>query len=372
MYTHPSLIMAAATVLTILGGCKSDTKPTAEAPQPVRVTTVAFEPLNQVRTYTGIVKARVESDLGFRVGGKIVERLVDVGRRVKEGDTIARLDATDLKLTLETQEAELRAATSTRDQAAAAEARYRELLAKGHVSTAALEQRSATADEARQRVEKAVRAIATARNQVGYTELKSDATGVVAALPVEVGQVVAAGQTVARVARSGELEAQVAIPEQQLDEIKSAKATVELWSNGAARYEAKLREISPEADPASRTFAARYTITDADARVALGMTATVALHKGDDRPVVRLPLPAVMSDGRGPSVYAVDESGKRLKRTPVEVVSFGRDDVTIGSGLTEGQRVVSLGTHLLDEGRAVRIVETSPQSNATRSAALAR
>jgi membrane fusion protein, multidrug efflux system len=344
----------------VLAGCKGETKPSAELPQPVRVMTVAYQPLTASRSYTGVVKPRFESDLGFRVAGKVVERLVDVGAKVAEGDVIARLDATDYRFALETQEAELRAATSSRDQAVAAEGRYRDLLAKGHVSTAALEQRAAAAEEARQRVEKATRAIATARNQVGYTDLKADAAGVVAALPVEAGQVVAAGQTVARIARAGETEVAVAIPEQQLGELQGAAASVEIWANGAQRYDAILREVSPEADPASRTYQARYTLKARDAKVALGMTATVVLQTGSDARVARLPLPAVLNDGRGPAVFVVDTSGGHIVRTPVTVVSLGREEVIVGAGLQDGQRVVTLGTHLLDEARPVKVVETLP------------
>ena len=377
MVRRPSSITAislAAAVLAApaLGGCKEESKPVADVSQPVRVTAVAFAPMTAAHSYTGVVKARVESDLGFRVNGKIVERLVDVGRQVKTGDVIARLDATDFKFNLESQEAELRAATSSREQAVAAEGRYRDLLEKGHVSTAALEQRTAVADEARQRVEKAVRAIATARNQVAYTELKADAAGVVAALPVEVGQVVAAGQTVARVARNGELEVSVAVPEQQLDELRMSKAVIELWSNSAGGYEGALREVSPEADAASRTYQARFTIANADSRVALGMTATVKLSRAGETTVARLPLPAVMSDGRGSSVFVVDDNGTAIKRTPVEVVSYGRDDVVVGRGLAEGQRVVTLGTQMLDDARPVRIVESLPATGMTHAASLTR
>lgn len=341
-----------------LAGCKSEAHSSGPAAQPVRVMAVQFAKASTERSYTGTVKARIESDLGFRVAGKITERLVDVGKVVGPGDVIARLDVTDYRLNLETQQAELRAATSSRDQAVAAEARYRQLLKDGFVSTAALEQRVASADEARQRVEKAVRAIATAQNQIAYTELKADAAGVIAALPAEVGQVVSAGQTVARLAKSGELEAVVSIPEQQLDDIKTGTATVQLWSSGAATYQGALREVSPEADAGSRTYQARFSILAPDQRVALGMTATVVVSRLIDKPAAHVPLSAVMNDGRGASVYAVDGEGASIKRVPVEIISFGRDDVTIGGGLADGQRIVTLGTQLLDESQPVRIVES--------------
>lgn len=343
--------------VSALGGCKSESATTGPAPQPVRVMVVEFGKSETARSYTGTVKARVESDLGFRVSGKIAERLVDVGKVVHAGDVIARLDATDYRLALETQQAELKAATSARDQAVAAEGRYRQLLDKGHVSTAALEQRTATADEARQRVEKAVRAIATAENQLAYTELKADGTGVIALIPVEAGQVVSAGQTVARLAKAGELEAVVSIPEQQLDEIRAGTASVQLWSNGATTYRAALREISPEADSGSRTYQARFSIVAPDQRVALGMTATVMVSRPLEKPVAHVPISAVMNDGRGASVYAVEGDGTRIKRTPVEIVSYGHDDVTVSGGLADGQRIVTLGTQMLDESQPIRIVE---------------
>ncbi len=361
-----SMAMIAVAMGVGFSGCTAEKKPTVEAPQPIRVTTVAYQPLETARSYTGVVKPRFESDLGFRVAGKVVERLVDVGQRVKAGDVIARLDATDFRFALETQEAELRAALSSREQAVAAEGRYKDLTAKGYTSTAALEQRAAVADEARQRVEKAQRAIATAKNQVAYTDLKADADGAVVALPVEAGQVVAAGQTVVRIARSGDMEVAVAIPEQQLGDVKTGAAQVELWANGAVRYPAQLREIAPEADAASRTYQARFTIKNPDGRVSLGMTASVILSSTSDRPVVRLPLAAVMNDGRGAAVFTVDERGTRIERRPVEVLSFGREEAVIASGVIAGQRVVTLGTHLLDEARPVKIVETVSTASLAR------
>ena len=153
---------------------------------------------------------------------------------------------------------------------------------------------------------------------------------------------------------------------------RASTATIELWSNGKLKYDAELREVAPEADNASRTYQARYAISNADPKVVLGMTATVKLAHAGVAPVARLPLPAVMSDGREPSVFVVDPAGTAIKRTPVEVISYGRDEVIVGRGLVDGQRVVTLGTHLLDEGRPVRIVESQPAATAAHSAALAQ
>lgn len=346
-----------------LAGCKPEAAATTEHPAPVRVATVGFAPLSETRRYVGVVRARYESDLGFRVGGKIIERLVNVGDTVSAGAVIARLDATDFRLSLEAQEAELSAALSSRNQAVADEERYRILNSQGHVANAALDQRKATADEARSRVERAQRNLDVQKNQVQYTELKADRAGVISSLPVEVGQVVTAGQPVARLARMDELEAVVAIPEQKLDEVKDAAAEVAIWSGGDKRYAARLREISPEADSASRTFQVRFSIPKPDDDVRLGKTATVILDRDGSAPVARLPLSAVMNDGRGSFVWVVDAAGHKLVRRAVEIQSFAQDAALITAGLKSGERVVTLGVHALDESRAVRVVESGASAD---------
>jgi RND family efflux transporter MFP subunit len=358
------VIPAAVGVLAALGigGCKEQPAVVAK-PTPVRVTTVVFEPDAEARRYVGVIRPRFESDLGFRVAGKISERLADVGATVKAGDVIARLDPTDFRLTQRSQDAELSAARSNRDQAVTAEDRYRTLLAKGHVSQAALDQRKAAGDEARSRFERAERALELATNQIAYTELKADHSGVVSLLPVEAGQVVAAGQTVARIARQGEREAVVAIPEQRLGELQSSDATVELWAGGKGELKAKLREVSPEADKATRTFQARFSIDQLPASAGLGMTATVALRPARGAEIARLPLSAVMNDGKGAAVFVVDASGTRVERRAVVVAAFGQDAAAIQSGLKSGERVVTLGVHAIDPGQPVRIVETRAETD---------
>lgn len=346
-----------------LAACKPEAAATTEHPAPVRVATVEFAPLSETRRYVGVVRARYESDLGFRVGGKIIERLVNVGDTVSAGAVIARLDATDFQLSLEAQQAELSAALSSRNQAVADEGRYRILNQQGHVATAALDQRKAAADEARSRVERAQRNLDVQKNQVQYTELKADRAGVISSLPVEVGQVVTAGQPVARLARMDELEAVIAVPEQKLDEVKGSSAEVAIWAGGDKRYPARLREISPEADSTSRTFQVRFSIPKPDDDVRLGKTATVILDRGSSSPVARLPLSAVMNDGRGAFVWVVDPAGHKLERRAIEVQSFAQDAALIASGLKSGERVVTLGVHALDEQRSVRVVETGASAN---------
>ncbi len=355
--SRAGLVAAAGAVVLMTAGCKPERKETAQAPQPVQVMQIAPMPTAQSWSYVGTVRPRFETDLAFRVAGKIVERGVDVGQAVASGQVIARLDTTDYRLSLEAQQAELMAARSSRDQAVAAEARFRTLLAQGHVAKAALDQRQAAADEARGRFDRAERSLELARNQLAYAELKADHAGVISALQVESGQVVVAGQAVARIARRDSLEAEVAIPEQMIEAVRRASATAEIWGADGARVAVTLRELSPEADRVSRTFRARFSMPESTL-VALGRTVTVHLSADGTGEVAQVPLAAVMSDGRGAMVWAVDDSGTRVRRMPVRIAQLGRDHVLIAGGIAAGDRIVTLGVHMLDEAKPVRIVES--------------
>ncbi len=303
-----------------------------------------------------MVRARYETDLGFRVAGKIVTRLINVGDRVRTGDLVARLDPQDLRLQVESAEAEFAAATSNLTQAAADLERYASLRARGYASVAEFDRKKAANDEAEGRLKRARRSLDLAVNQLGYAELKADADGVITAALAEPGQVVALGQAVARLARSGEKEAVVALPETWLGEVEKSKATVQLWSDRGRTFPARLRELSPQADPATRTYAARFTIDDAGESVAFGMTATVTLTRKADMPVAKLPLSAILNRGTGPSVYVVDESGALVLR-PVTVTSFNEEIALVTSGVADGDKVVTLGVQKLEAELKVRTVE---------------
>jgi RND family efflux transporter MFP subunit len=302
------------------------------------------------------VRARYETDLGFRVAGKLVTRLVNIGDRVQAGDVVARLDPQDLKLQVASAEAELAAATSSLAQAAADLERYTTLKSRGYASIADFERKKAANDEASGRLERARRSLDLARNQLGYAELRADADGVITATLAEPGQVVAIGQAVARLAHHGEKEAVIALPETWLGEARRATAAVRLWSERDRSFSARLRELAPQADPATRTYAARFTIADADDSVAFGMTATVALSRPADAAVARLPLSAILNRGTGAVVYAVDDSGALVLR-PVTVGAFTETDALITAGLRDGEQVVTLGVHKLEAGLKVRAVE---------------
>ncbi len=245
LLTATCLVLAAA----VLGGCKNDADGVSSAkPQAVETITIALEPAARSWSYAGLVKPRYQSDLGFRVGGKIIERVVDVGREVKSGDVIARLDPRDFEIAIEGQAAEMKAATIARDEATAALERYRVLFNDGHVSKAAFDQRVAAEAEAKSRLERAEHNLELARNQLAYTTLVSDTDGIVSMLPVEKGQVVTTGQLIARVARRDELEVEAALPERDVEAVRNAEAEVEIWGEGRL-LPVVVREISPDADP---------------------------------------------------------------------------------------------------------------------------
>jgi RND family efflux transporter MFP subunit len=342
--------------LLFLAACQAETAPAPKAERPVQVQRVAFGTDAASRDFVGVVRARYETDLGFRVAGKIVTRSVNVGDRVQAGDVVAQLDPQDLRLQAESAEAEFAAATTSLAQASADFERYTTLKARGFASVAEFDRKSAAKGEAEGRLARARRALELARNQLGYTDLKVTADGVITAALAEPGQVVAIGQPVLRLAHRGEKEAVVALPETWLGEAREAKASVSLWANNGRRFAARLRELSPQADPTTRTYAARFTIMDADESVALGMTATVTLTRTDETPVAKLPLSAVLNQGNGPLVYVVTASGELALR-PIAVASFNEDAALVTGGIASGDQVVTLGVQKLEPGLKVRTVE---------------
>jgi RND family efflux transporter MFP subunit len=354
-----SLMGAVALIgfLPLLAACNDQAaSATAKPERPVQVQRVSFENEDATREFVGVVRARYETDLGFRVAGKMVNRVINVGDRVHVGDVVARLDPQDLKLQVESAEAEFAAATSSLQQAASDLERYTTLKTRGWTSIADFDRKKAAKDEAEGRLERAKRAVDLAHNQLDYSELKADADGVITATLAEPGQVVAIGQAVVRLAHRGEKEAVVALPETWLTGARSSKATVQLWSGPGRNFTARLRELSPQADAMTRTYAARFTIENPDDSVALGMTAMVTLSHSADVSVAKLPLAAILNRGTGPSVYVVEKSGA-LELRPVKVASFTEDTALVTSGVSNGDRIVKLGVQKLDAGERVRAVD---------------
>ncbi len=353
LLTGASLALAA----TLLMGCNEKAAETAASGRPVLVATVQYAAEAPERSFVGTIRPRIETDMGFRVPGKVAKRLVEVGQSVEVGQPLAILDEVDLKLQAEQSEAEFRAATGVLAQASAAEQRAKDLRAKGWTTEAQMDQSRAAADEARARLNRAERAVELTRNSLSYATLVADGRGVVTATLVEPGQVVAAGQTAIRVARFAEREAVVAIPETLVGRAKAGTATVTLWSDADRKYIARLREIAPSADPATRTYLAKFSLPEADDKVSLGMTATLTLADAATERVARLPLSALFSQGSSPSLYVVDGSGA-ITLKPVIVKSYDSNSVVISGGVEEGARVVALGVQKLDPAQKVRVVSS--------------
>jgi RND family efflux transporter MFP subunit len=352
------LVGASLALLAVsLAGCNDKVAEKATPSRPVLVATVHYEAESPERSFVGTIKPRIETDMGFRVPGKVAKRLVEVGQTVDVGQPLATLDEVDLKLQAEQAEAELRAATGVQAQASAAETRARELRAKGWATDAQMDQARATADEARARLNRAQRSVELTNNSLSYATITADSRGVVTATLIDPGQVVSAGQTAIRVARFAEKEAVVAIPETLLNRAKEGVASVSLWSEPNKKYVAKLREIAPNADPATRTYLAKFSLPDAGDSVSLGMTATLTLADPATMRVARLPLSALFSEGRDPSFYVVDDKGE-ISLKAVTVKSYESNDVVISGGVDESAKVVALGVQKLDPAQKVRVVSS--------------
>jgi RND family efflux transporter MFP subunit len=329
--------------------------PRAEQVRAVVAQTVQFEPRTPTRSFVGTVRPRVESDLAFRVGGKVAERLVTTGDRVHAGQVLARLDAIDLGLQKEQAEAEVVAARASLAQAEAEDRRIAQLRRDGWSTASAFDRQRAAVEEARGRLHRAERSLSLAANNLTYATLVADADGIITATMIEPGQVVAQGSPSVRLARGGEREAVVAIPEALIDRVRSGVATVSLWSEPGTVYQAGLRELSPSADTATRTYQARFTIANPPPGLELGLTATLTLADRADERIARLPLSALFNQGQGPSVFVVGPEGQLMLK-PVEIAAYEAREVLIRAGLSEGDRVVTLGVQKLDLSQRVRVV----------------
>jgi RND family efflux transporter MFP subunit len=356
-YYRLSIGTTLALAVFVLTGCNETVAEKAVPGRPVLVATVHYEAETPERSFVGTIKPRIETDIGFRVPGKVAKRLVEVGQTVEIGQPLATLDEIDLKLQAEQAVAEFSAATGVLAQAAAAEQRATDLRAKGWTTDAQMDTSRAAADEARARLNRAERSVELTKNSLSYATLVADSRGVVTATLVEPGQVVASGQTAIRVARFAEKEAVVAIPETLLGRAKDGVATVTLWSDADKKYAARLREVAPSADPATRTYLAKFSLPDAGESVSLGMTATLTLADSSTARVAKLPLSALYSQGGDPSLYVVDDQGE-VALKPVTVKSYESNSVVITGGVDEGARVVALGVQKLDPAQKVRVVSS--------------
>jgi len=305
------------------------------------------------REFTGVVAARIQSDLGFRVGGKVTQRLVDTGQIVRRGQPLMRIDGTDLSLATRASQGTVDAARARAEQTGADEKRYRDLVGAGAVSASAYDQAKAAADAARAQLSAAQAQARVARNETNYTVLLADADGTVVETLAEPGQVVAAGQIVVRVARSGPREALVQLPETLRPRLGS---TARARTFDGATGSATLRQLADSANAASRTFEARYVLAGATARAPLGSTVTVTLSEASDAVATEVPLGALRDTGQGPIVWIVGTGAQpRVTWRPVKVAAIGEETATVTSGLKSGDRFVAMGAHMLHQGQVVRV-----------------
>jgi RND family efflux transporter MFP subunit len=318
----------------------------------VRVATV--EPfVHAERSFTGIVAARVQSDLGFRVPGKVLQRLVDTGQSVRRGQALMRIDPTDLRLATRAHEEAVAAATARARQTADDEARYRDAVSGGAVSASAYDRVKAASESARAELNAAVAQAGVARNETGYAVLLADADGVVVETLAEPGQVVGAGQVVVRVARAGRREAVIALPETLRPALGSTgRAT--LYGSGLAGP-ATLRQLSDAANAHTRTFEARYVLEGRLAGAPLGSTIAIHIPDAGSAPTLRVPLGAIFDSGKGPGVWLVEGEGPRVTWRAVQVAGLGDEAASVVGALKPGDRVVALGAHLLHEGDHVQL-----------------
>ena len=306
--------------------------------------------------YSGELRARHETDLGFRVGGKLVSRAVDAGARVKQGQVLARLDPSDAELAARGAHAQLASAESDLTFARAERDRYADLLAKRFISQSAFEAKEAAFAAARGRADLARSQAAINTNQASYTTLVADADGVVVSVAAEPGQVVSAGQPVLRLARDGEKEVVVNAPEGRLARFRVGDdVLISLWSDPTRPFRGRVREIAGGADPVTRTYTVRVTAVDPPAGAQLGMTANVAFASAGDAAAVLLPLSALAGDRAQPAVWIVDPASSQVRLRAVTVGEYREDGVSITQGLAAGDIVVTAGVHKLRAGQVVRM-----------------
>lgn len=351
-----------ASAVAALSACSRPPAP-EEPIRSVKLHTVGTGPVVARSEYAGEVRARTESRLGFRVGGKLVQRPAEVGQRVKAGQLLAQLDAQDLALSSQAAQAQVSAAQTQRDLAAADLKRYQDLQQQGFVSGAEIERRQATLQSAEATLRQAKAQGAVQGNQAGYARLLADGAGVVLAVDAEVGQVVAAGTPVVRVARDGARDVVIAVPEDRVAQIQPGlSAQVRLWAGAgtatsAAPLQATVREVAASADAATRTYQVKLSLPD-QATVPLGATAYVTLGSASAAaPVIKLPTTALMrsdqGDRSGSAVWVFDAATSTVQPRQVQVGGADGNQMVVLSGLKPGEEVVAIGGHVLSPGQKV-------------------
>lgn len=350
----PLAIASAVAASALLGAC-SKAPERSEDVRPVRTMVLQANSVDISEEYAGDVRPRVESKLGFQVGGKIAARLVDVGARVHQGQVLLRLDPQDLRLSQAQADASLRAAETSRDLAKAEVKRYQELRVKNFVSGTVIDQKMAAFAAAQANVDAAQAALRGQAHQTGYATLVADGDGVVTAVDAEVGQVVAPGVPVVKIARAGPMEVVIGVPEDKVELLrKVSDVSVRLWAAPGVAIPGKVREVSPVADPATRTYQFKVAMAEAGDDVMLGQTAQVRFASATATPRITVPLSALNQERNITSVWVVENNTVRL--VPVTIGGVAGNDVQLIAGVKPGQTVVTAGANLLKNGQKVRLL----------------
>jgi RND family efflux transporter MFP subunit len=365
-----SAALACLFTLTVftLSACSKPT-PAVEPVRAVKVVVIASAGIGSGAEYAAEVRPRVESRLGFRVGGKLLHRMVEVGQQVKAGQALAQLDARDLVLSSDSARAQLSAALANRDLAAADFKRFKDLREQNFISSAELERRDVSLKAAQSQVDQAQAQVAAQGNQTSYATLVADASGVVTAVDAEPGQVLAAGSPVVRIAQDGPRDIVFSVPEDKVGLVKiGSNVEVRSWATQSV-YQGKVREVGAIADPVTRTFVIKVTLAGSDT-LALGSTVS-AVPKALDRTgtnVIKLPTSALQHDGKNAAVWVVERPGMTLRLQPISIATADGNEVVVSGGLTPGMEVVATGVHVLSPGQKVTIYQQSTPSAVAPSA----
>ena len=347
--------LALVAVTMVLAAC-GKAPPPPEPIRAVKVVTVGATSFQSGYEFSGEVKPRVESRLGFRVAGKIIKRHVELGQAVKAGTVLAQLDPQDYRLAADAARAQVAAATTHRDLAAADYKRYVALREQNFISGAELERRETAFKAAQAQLEQAQAQLAARGNQAAYTSLVADAAGVITAVEAEQGQVVSAGQPVVRIAQDGPRDVVFSVPEDKVAQVKpGSDVGVRLWSDNT-RINGKVREVAAAADPVTRTYAVKVSI-DGNGAPPLGATVHVSPKSLSmaGTPVIKLPTSALRKEGNGTAVWVLDRQAMTVKSQPVQIATADGNEAVIASGLQPGMLVVTAGVHVLSPGQKVAI-----------------
>jgi RND family efflux transporter MFP subunit len=349
-----------AMLLIALVGCsKSQELDPRTQPLSVLITRVGA-PVTNTESFTGVVTARVQSDLGFRVPGKVTKRFVDTGQEVHIGQPLMQIDVTDYAHAIATQTENVAALRAKAKQATADEARYRGLVATGAISASDYDQIKATADAASAQLASAEALEKVARDEGDYSLLLADSNGTVVQTLAEPGQVVAAGQTVVKLAHAGPREAAIYLPETIRPALGSV-ARASLYGETTS-IPARLRQLSDAADPETRTFEARYVLGSVGAKAPLGATVTIQVPESESSDPEEVPIAAITDRGNGPGVWVLNQKASTVSFQKVTVLRLGQESAILSDGVHPGEQIVALGAHLLSDGQHVRIAEDEAAS----------